>query len=165
MEKENFDKIRISSDKKNKIIIVAEQTIKLTLILEFLIENIQNILDEINEFEDKEEVVIEFKEREYISKEIKLIKSMLEPKINANIIFEKEKETIGLYTIDKTYEKSIDISDTKYIKGSLRSGMKEEYNGSVVLMGDLNSGAEIIASRKCSYIRNIKRSSSCWCKW
>jgi septum site-determining protein MinC len=34
----------------------------------------------------------------------------------------------------------------KWVKGPLRSGMRIEYNGNVVVMGDVNSGAEIVAA-------------------
>lgn len=74
-----------------------------------------------------------------------LILKTLDTKINAKILFEKAKEKLGLDKIQKIYEKTIDVSKTKFIKGSLRSGIREEFKGSVVLLGDLNSGAEIIA--------------------
>ena len=74
-----------------------------------------------------------------------LILKTLDTKINAKILFEKTKEKLGLDKIEKIYEKAIDVSKTKFIKGSLRSGIREEFKGSVVLLGDLNSGAEIIA--------------------
>lgn len=74
-----------------------------------------------------------------------LILKTLDTKINAKILFEKTKEKLGLDKIEKIYEKAIDVSKTKFIKGSLRSGIREEFKGSIVLLGDLNSGAEIIA--------------------
>lgn len=81
----------------------------------------------------------------FSNEEQDLILKTLDAKINAKILFEKTKEKLGLDKIEKIYEKAIDVSKTKFIKGSLRSGIREEFKGSVVLLGDLNSGAEIIA--------------------
>lgn len=66
----------------------------------------------------------------------------------SNIIIEfvdSEKE-LGLFSIKELFEKDENISNTKYIKHSIRSGIREEYLGSVVLLGDLNSGGQLIAS-------------------
>ena len=38
------------------------------------------------------------------------------------------------------------MSETKFHRGSLRSGQKLESEGSLVIIGDVNSGAEVIAS-------------------
>ena len=46
----------------------------------------------------------------------------------------------------KTFEKEIAISETKFHRGSLRSGQKLESEGSIVIIGDVNSGAEVMAS-------------------
>ena len=37
-------------------------------------------------------------------------------------------------------------SETKFHKGSLRSGQRLEFEGSLVIIGDVNAGAEVIAS-------------------
>ena len=50
-----------------------------------------------------------------------------------------------LHAIKKTFESGTDISETKFIQGSLRCGRREEYAGSLVICGDVNSGAEVIA--------------------
>lgn len=58
--------------------------------------------------------------------------------------------------IKKTFEKEIEKSETKFYKGSLRSGKKIEYEGSVVLIGDLNGGAEIIAGENIAIIGALR---------
>lgn len=35
--------------------------------------------------------------------------------------------------------------DTKFIKGTIRSGRREEHSGNIVVLGDVNPGAELIA--------------------
>ncbi len=60
------------------------------------------------------------------------------------INIEKE-EDLGLHAIKSTFERAVDTSETKFIHGNLRSGQREEFVGSVVIIGDVNYGAEVIA--------------------
>ena len=64
-----------------------------------------------------------------------------------NIENKKEdlKPELGLYGIKETFHKEINTSKTKFHKGSLRSGQRIEFEGSLVIIGDVNSGAEVIA--------------------
>jgi len=55
-------------------------------------------------------------------------------------------KSLGLSSIKKTFERKIAISETKFHRGSLRSGQKLETEGSIIILGDVNSGAEVIAS-------------------
>ena len=52
---------------------------------------------------------------------------------------------LGLYGIKKIFEKDIENSETKFHRGSLRCGQKLELEGSLVILGDVNNGAEVIA--------------------
>ena len=54
--------------------------------------------------------------------------------------------SLGLHKIKEAYEENLEESHTKFYKGSLRSGQKLEFEGSIVLIGDVNGGAEIIAT-------------------
>lgn len=56
-----------------------------------------------------------------------------------------EIEQLGLYGIRKPFQKEIASSETKFYRHSLRSGQKIEYKGSIVVLGDVNYGAEVIA--------------------
>lgn len=78
------------------------------------------------------------------NEEFEKIKEMIREKIDVEVTY-KKPETMGLHSIKSVFEKEMNESNTKFIKGSLRSGQKEEYTGSIVIMGDVNSGAEIIA--------------------
>ena len=53
---------------------------------------------------------------------------------------------LGLHNIKRTFKREIAVSETKFHRGSLRSGQKLETEGSLVILGDVNSGAEVIAS-------------------
>ena len=79
------------------------------------------------------------------NKEMEEIQEIIKEEIDVNIDFESPK-MLGLHGIKKVYSKEIASSETKFHKGSLRSGQKIEFDGSIVVLGDLNAGAEIIAT-------------------
>ena len=79
------------------------------------------------------------------NKEIEEIQKLIKSKIEVEIDFDMPKG-LGLHSIKRTFDKEIDISETKFHRGSLRSGQKIESEGSLVVIGDVNSGAEVIAS-------------------
>ena len=79
------------------------------------------------------------------NKEIDELQRLIQSKIDVEIEFDMPK-TLGLHSIKKTFEQDIAVSETKFHRGSLRSGKKLETEGSIVIIGDVNSGAEVIAS-------------------
>ena len=70
-----------------------------------------------------------------------LIKSYLDIEVN----FDIPKE-LGLSSIVKAFNQTIKLSETKFHRGSIRSGKKLEAEGSIVILGDVNAGAEIMAT-------------------
>ena len=78
------------------------------------------------------------------NKEIDEIQAMINKYLDVKVEFERPR-TLGLHGITKTYNKNVATSDTKYHRGSLRSGQKIEFEGSLVILGDVNDGAEVIA--------------------
>ena len=78
------------------------------------------------------------------NKEMDEVKAIITEEINVKVTFDSPK-TLGLYGIKKAFEKEIENSETKFHKGNLRSGRKIETEGSLVILGDVNGGAEIIA--------------------
>lgn len=78
------------------------------------------------------------------NKEIDEIKDIIKSNIDVEISFDSPK-VLGLHGIKKAFEKEVDNSETKFYKGSLRSGQKIEFEGSLVILGDVNGGAEVIA--------------------
>ena len=57
----------------------------------------------------------------------------------------EEVNELGLHGIKKSFNEEIATSKTKFYKGSIRSGQKMEFEGSLVILGDVNAGAEILA--------------------
>ncbi len=77
--------------------------------------------------------------------EMQKITDRINKEIEVLINFDDPSDLLGLHAIKKTFETDTEISETKYIQNSIRSGQKEEYSGSLVIMGDVNFGAEVIA--------------------
>lgn len=79
------------------------------------------------------------------NKEIDEIQELIKKRIDVDVDFDMPK-SLGLHSIKKTFERKVAVSETKFHRGSLRSGQKLETEGSLVILGDVNSGAEVIAS-------------------
>ena len=75
--------------------------------------------------------------------------------IDVQIDFDTPK-SLGLSSIRRTFEREIAVSETKFHRGSLRSGQKLETEGSIVILGDVNSGAEVIASDNIVVLGNLR---------
>ena len=78
------------------------------------------------------------------NKEIDEIQELIKRYLDVNMKFDSPR-TLGLHGITRTYNKEIATSETKFHRGSLRSGQKIEFEGSIIVLGDVNDGAEVIA--------------------
>lgn len=79
------------------------------------------------------------------NKEIDEIQQIIKEEIKVDVDFESPK-VLGLYEIKKAFSRQIESSETKFSRGSLRSGQRIEFEGSIVIIGDVNAGAEVVAS-------------------
>ena len=68
----------------------------------------------------------------------------------------KKPVGLGLHTIRKGFERDIKETISKVISGSLRSGNRIEYEGSIILLGDINAGAEVIAEENIIVFGTIR---------
>lgn len=89
------------------------------------------------------------------NKEIEEIKKLISNNIDVKITFDSPK-VLGLHGIKKVFEKDIENSETKFHKGSLRCGQKIEFEGSLVILGDVNSGAEVIAGENIVVLGDLR---------
>ena len=64
--------------------------------------------------------------------------------------------TLGLHSITRSYKRDVAKSETTFHRSSLRSGQRLEVEGSVVVIGDVNSGAEVIAEDNIVVIGNLR---------
>ena len=72
------------------------------------------------------------------------IKNIILEKIDVKVSFDVPQE-LGLHGIKKSFSQEIESSQTKFHRGAIRSGQRIEYEGSIVVLGDVNGGAEVIA--------------------
>lgn len=127
--------------KKNELIIKLNQEAEQTEIIESLNKKIAELKKLYKD--DKTPITVTGKILK--NKEIDEIRQLIKGKIDVEIEFDTPKG-LGLHSIRETFEKEIATSETKFHRGSLRSGQKIETEGSLVIIGDVNAGAEIIAS-------------------
>lgn len=79
------------------------------------------------------------------NKEIDEVEEIIKAKLDVDVDFDMPKE-LGLHNIKRTFIQEVSVSETKFHRGSLRSGQKIEEDGSIVIIGDVNSGAEVVAA-------------------
>lgn len=127
--------------KKDEIIIKLSEDAEQNEIL----ENLKKKLPELKKLYKDEKTPIKVTGKILKNKEIDEIQVLIKEKIDVEIDFDTPK-TLGLHSIKRTFNKKTEISETKYYRGSLRSGQKMETEGSLVIIGDVNSGAEVIAA-------------------
>ena len=89
------------------------------------------------------------------NREMDEIQSFIKKFINVQIDFDSPK-VLGLHGIKKTFYKEVATSETKFHKGSLRSGQRIEFEGSLVIVGDVNAGAEVIAGENIVVLGNLR---------
>ena len=76
--------------------------------------------------------------------EAKQVEEVIKKIVDIDVKFEGSR-ILGLHGIKKAFSKEIATSETKFHRGSLRSGQKLEYEGSLVILGDVNAGSEVLA--------------------
>ena len=87
--------------------------------------------------------------------EMEEIEKTIKNEIDVEIRFDTPT-SLGLHSITRSYKKDIATSETTFHKGSLRSGQKIEVEGSLVIIGDVNSGAEVVAGDNIVVIGNLR---------
>jgi septum site-determining protein MinC len=110
-----------------------------------IIEALKKKIPELKKLYKDEKTPIKVAGKVLKNKEIDEIQEVIKDKIDVEINFDMPK-SLGLSSIKKAFEREIAISETKFHRGSLRSGQKLEVEGSLVILGDVNSGAEVMAS-------------------
>ncbi len=127
--------------KKDEIVIKLSETSSQKEIVAILNKKIP----ELKKLYKEEKTPIRVAGKVLKNKEIDEIKDIIKNNIDVEVNFDTPK-TLGLHSIKKTFVKETSVSETKFHSGSLRSGQKIETEGSLVILGDVNSGAEVIAS-------------------
>ncbi len=132
--------------------IKISQTTKEIILNVNVIAEIQEILDELQtklpklrDFYQSSKIPMRVTGRLFTDTEIEVVKNIINNEIDVEVKFDDVSDLLGLHAIKRTFETQTDISETKFIQNSIRSGQREEYPGSLVICGDVNAGAEVVA--------------------
>lgn len=93
--------------------------------------------------------------RDFKKSERSIIKKIIAKFFVAQVDF-KSDDNLGLYGIQKSFSREIATSETMFHRHSLRSGQRVEFNGSIVVLGDVNCGAEVIAGENIVVLGNLR---------
>ena len=137
--------------KKNEILIKISENAEQREI----VESLKKKIPELKKLYKDEKIPITVTGKILKNKEIDEIQNLIKDKIDVEIEFDMPK-ALGLSSITRTFNKEIGISETKFHKGSLRSGQKLETEGSLVVLGDVNSGAEVMASENIVVLGSLR---------
>ena len=137
--------------KKDKVLIKIKDELK----HDEIIKSLKKRLPELKKMYKGEKTPIEVTGKVLKSSEMDEIQKVIKEQIDVEIEFETPK-TLGLYGIKKAFKKEIEDSRTKFVKNSLRSGTKVEYEGSIVVLGDVNAGAEVVAEENIVVLGNLR---------
>ncbi len=110
-----------------------------------ILEELQTKIPKLRDFYQSSKIPIRVTGKLFTETEIEMIKKIINDEIDVEVKFDDVSDLLGLHAIKKTFETKTEISETKYITNCIRSGQKEEYSGSLVIFGDVNAGAEVIA--------------------
>ena len=133
------DCISIKLAKDENVIVINTQATQ-----EEIMEELNSKIDELKKLYKDEKTPIFVTGKVLKNKEIEEIKELITKKMRINVRFDSPKD-LGLHSIKKVFNREIETSETKFYKGSLRSGQKVEFEGSLVILGDVNAGSEIMA--------------------
>ena len=111
---------------------------------EDIIKDLNKKLRELKKMYKEETTPIRVTGKILANKEIEEIKEVIKSKIDVKVSFDSPT-TLGLHSITRSYKKDVEKSETTFHRGSLRSGQRIEVEGSIVVIGDVNAGAEVIA--------------------
>ena len=122
---------------------------------EDVIEELDKKMKDLKKMYQDEKTPIRVTGKILTNKELEEIREIIKSKIDVEIKFDTPT-TLGLHSITRSYKKDVGMSETTFHKGSLRSGQRLEVEGSLVIIGDVNAGAEVIAADNIAVIGTLR---------
>ena len=120
-----------------------------------IVSELTKKLKELKKMYQEEKTPIRVTGKVLTNKELEEIKKVIKKEIDVDVKFDTPT-TLGLHSITRSFKRDVGKSETTFHRGSLRSGQKLEVEGSVVVIGDVNSGAEVIAADNIAVIGNLR---------
>lgn len=120
-----------------------------------IISELSEKLKDLKKMYQEERTPINVTGKVLTNKELEEISRLIKREIDVEVTFDTPT-TLGLHSITRSYKRDVGKSETTFHRGSLRSGQKLEVEGSIVVIGDVNSGAEVIAADNIAVIGNLR---------
>lgn len=120
-----------------------------------IVSELSRKLKELKKMYQDEKTPIRVTGKVLTNKELDEIKKIIKREIDVEVEFDTPT-TLGLHSITRSYKRDVWKSETTFHRGSLRSGQKLEVEGSIVVIGDVNSGAEVIAADNIAVLGKLR---------
>lgn len=124
--------------------------------LQEIIDELETKLPKLKEFYKSSDIPIRVTGKLFTENEVDSLTKIIQNSIDVEVKFDDVSDLLGLHAIKKTFQTNTEISETKFIQNSIRSGQKEEYPGSLVICGDVNAGGEVIAGGNVMVIGSLR---------
>ena len=121
--------------------------------LESLLETLRNKLKRGKKFYRGANVKVTVDTKLLDNREMKKIKSLLSDEYMIN-----ECSFLDIKTTEKKVFSGVNEGRTKFVKKTIRSGQRFEYSGNLVIIGDINPGAEVYADGNIIVLGTIRGS-------
>ena len=113
-------------------------------------------IPKLKEFYKTADIPIRITGKLFTESECERLRKIINYNIDVDVNFDQPSDLLGLHAIKKIFQTETEISETKYIQSSIRSGQVEEYSGSLVIMGDVNAGGEVIAGGNIAIVGTLR---------
>lgn len=124
--------------------------------VEEVYEELESKIGKLKDFYQAAKIPMRVTGKLFTESEMEKIKKIINQEIETEVNFDSPSDLLGLHAIKKTFENEVEVSETKYIKASIRSGQVEEYSGSIVIMGDVNAGGEVKAGGNIAVVGALR---------
>lgn len=129
-----------------------------------LCDQLEKKVVEASKFFDHVKTAMAFKGRDFTAEEEETLLKIIAKHATMDVTFVKT-ENNELKELSELLAKEMSPSNlTKFHRGSLRNGQKIEFDGSVVVVGDVNPGAEIKAGGNIIVLGQLKGMAHAGCK-
>ena len=111
---------------------------------EEILQELQKKLPQLKKLYKEEKTPLYIVGKHFENEQMDEITEKIQKVLPIEVHFDSPKD-MGIHVIKNTFEEDLTVSETKYIRGAIRSGNRIEYEKSLIIIGDLNAGAEVIA--------------------
>ena len=119
-------------------------------------EELDEKIGKLKDFYQSAKIPMRITGKLFTESESERIRKIINSEIETEVNFDSPSDLLGLHAIKKTFENETEVSETKYIDYSIRSGQIEEYSGSLVIMGDVNASGEVIAGGNIAIVGALR---------